>query len=431
MTTVSKIVQCALLHVAGVAEIEVDEELLEDLVEEMGSRDVVQLAYPVRDEEEAGTLEQETLHVNVVDMCELVFGETKKDEGGIRRFEQYAIFMLSAMEFIHSHLESRVFHEQLVPLADSQSQHVQALFLVFSEELLEIMRIVSVLQSHTSTSTAVHRWMLVVLKKIAQVCLQILDTLQRLLDLPSFMVILQELLRHDEPVVRRHALVMFNTRIDSLTEKDAMSPDKQALFMDMFQELLDVLRTADYETMEHKDANIQSALLSVDILARRFGAIQKKEFTAALTDICNVIEKVAPAAHQESSLAALNILSSCYLCVATMCAVLGAAVFPKLPVFFPKMLESFESTLGGNIASSDSASEGVGASLKSLQACIGVVRTSVLSAVSSVCAYLPQFVHPYLLRVFKCMVHEDILSSNDGTVSGQEFGFCVFFPSLL
>lgn len=344
----NKIVQCALLHVAEIAEIEIPSDLLDELAEEMGSREVVDLAFPIHDEDtESEEARQERLDVNVVDMCEQVFDEVKNTEGGIRRFEQYAIFLLSAMEFIHSRLESRVFHEQLLPLVDSQSRHVQALFLVFAEELLEVMRVVGVVQGHTGRSTAVHRWLQVVLKKIAHVCLQILDTLQRLLDLPSFMVILQELLRHDEPVVRRHALVMFNARIDSLSEKDSMSPEKQALFMDMFQELLEVLRTADYDAMEHKDANIQSALLSIDILARRFGSVQKKEFTAALVDICTVIEKVAPAAHQESSLAALNILSSCYLCVATMCAVLGPAVFPKLPVFFPKMLESFESTLTG------------------------------------------------------------------------------------
>src|SRR3546814_5114585 len=108
MTIVSKVVQCALLHVADVADIQISDEMLEEVTEEMGNREVVDLAYPVgnvdNSDDDDRKAEQEPLHVNVVDMCERVFEGVQKAEGGIRRFEQSDIFLLSAMAFILSHL---------------------------------------------------------------------------------------------------------------------------------------------------------------------------------------------------------------------------------------------------------------------------------------------------------------------------------------
>lgn len=70
--------------------------------------------------------------------------------------------------------------------------------------------------------------------------------------------------------------------------------------------------------------------------------------------------------------------------MATLCAVLGVRAFPRLPRFFPAMLQALESQ------TTTAVSGGGGQSL---------LWTSALSAVATVAASLPSFLSPYLGRI--------------------------------
>lgn len=80
----------------------------------------------------------------------------------------------------------------------------------------------------------------------------------------------------------------------------------------------------------------------------------------------------------------LPLRASAFALVATLCAVLGMRAFPRLPRFFPAMLQALESE------TTFLAAAGGGQSL---------LWTSALSAVATVAASLPSFLSPYLGRI--------------------------------
>lgn len=85
----------------------------------------------------------------------------------------------------------------------------------------------------------------------------------------------------------------------------------------------------------------------------------------------------------------LPLRASAFLLLATLCAVLGVRAFPRLPHFFPAMLQALESQAGNSTA----AGGGHGGGGYSL------LWTSALSAVATVAASLPSFLSPYLGRI--------------------------------
>lgn len=80
----------------------------------------------------------------------------------------------------------------------------------------------------------------------------------------------------------------------------------------------------------------------------------------------------------------LPLRASAFLLLATLCAVLGVRAFPRLPLFFPRMLQALDSQTTAEV------SGGGGQSL---------LWTSALSAVATVAASLPSFLSPYLGRI--------------------------------
>lgn len=83
----------------------------------------------------------------------------------------------------------------------------------------------------------------------------------------------------------------------------------------------------------------------------------------------------------------LPLRASAFLLLATLCAVLGVQAFPRLPRFFPAMLQALESQTTTSMTASGG---GAGHSL---------LWTSSLSAVATVAASLPSFLSPYLGRI--------------------------------
>lgn len=99
----------------------------------------------------------------------------------------------------------------------------------------------------------------------------------------------------------------------------------------------------------------------------------------------------------------LPLRASAFLLLATLCAVLGVRAFPRLPRFFPAMLQALESQ-----TSASTGASGGGHSL---------LWTSALSAVATVAASLPSFLSPYLGRILAVALRPAAASSS-GSGSG-------------
>jgi hypothetical protein len=67
-------------------------------------------------------------------------------------------------------------------------------------------------------------------KNLKNWSLQLLHTIQKLLDIPSFVSILQELLNHDDIVVRQKALMVLAERLDLMHLKSKTEPEEVKRF---------------------------------------------------------------------------------------------------------------------------------------------------------------------------------------------------------
>ncbi|KAF0695383.1 Aste57867_13817 [Aphanomyces stellatus] len=190
-----------------------------------------------------------------------------------------------------------------------------------------------------------------------------MHNLQQLLTTPGFVAVIGELLQHDDSVIRRRALTLFNERIEET--EGSLTPEEELLFVDMLSDLSDALTNASDALV----SDLQMALLSVDVLTRFFA---KKHPTTFLPVLPTVLTCTT---HANG-----HVVGSAFVCLSNLSLALGPAVFPYVPKFFPTLLAALE----GSIESTDET--------HTLQQCCMV-------ALRNFTAKFPQFLVPYLPRM--------------------------------
>lgn len=145
------------------------------------------------------------------------------------------------LEYILEFIENSSFHDHLLSiLFDNSSgsltsfgREVQKLFLSFSESILELLSHLTYLQHHYSNKKNSSVFAISLkhqnvclsskefLKYSSSLCLSIMHSLQNLLDGPTFIVILQELLSHENIAVRQKSLEILSDRLQTLDRRRA------------------------------------------------------------------------------------------------------------------------------------------------------------------------------------------------------------------
>lgn len=115
-----------------------------------------------------------------------------------------AASLLLQLEFVYEVLENKLFHKQLIPLIDTEngSEILQSYFLELSEQILQLLALSSRVQSKNVET----KYLTVVLGDVSinisleslggtvgNWCLEILKSMQKVLDAPAFVAILQVL----------------------------------------------------------------------------------------------------------------------------------------------------------------------------------------------------------------------------------------------
>ncbi|CAM9439904.1 unnamed protein product [Ectocarpus sp. 6 AP-2014] len=355
-------------------------------------------------------------------------------------------FLELVLSFVRDHLVSRPLVMAVAAAAErgadgkglSEDEGIQEGFLLLCEELLLFLRTLSVCGRVSSSGSGDEpAW-----SSLQGLAYAVFETLQSLLSVPSFVAVTQELLMHQDPHLRRKALRMFTRRLDPAEGGGSggsprLSPGEESLFVEMLPSLRLVAmgkrsvggageddddmgegieevmgpsspvggggpdamhQDRDADGMKESAVNRQTALLSLDVLARVLGRRHQGAFEGVLGDVTEMVAGVGPGAlpavGQPGSDGILPLRASAFLLVATLCAVLGVRAFPRLPRFFPAMLEALEFQTPLTTAVTDGAAgvggRGGGRSL---------LWTSALSAVATVAASLPSFLSPYLGRI--------------------------------
>ena len=219
----------------------------------------------------------------------------------------------------------------------------------------------------------------------------ILDAARVLLSTPSFVAVVLSLLGDEDPFTRRKALEILGARLTESSVR-AMPHEEQALCVEMLPDLHRSMQRAAHEPppprrrtgdeAERTHVDVETAVQAVTILARAFARQFAAKFVPLLDAVAGQLSENAPQS------------TSCYLCIATLCAALGPRAFPKLSVFLPPMLHRLEQA---------AEKRAPHAAAPAGQRDAALLVQSVLSALASVTSSLPNFLHPHVKRILELL----------------------------
>nr|CCA26134.1 conserved hypothetical protein [Albugo laibachii Nc14] len=241
--------------------------------------------------------------------------------------------------------------------------------------------------------------------------MEIVSALQNLLSTPSFLALIGELLHHDNSLVRKKAMQLFNARLEE--QRNELAPIEELLYMEMIPELNEFLQTKPSEAPSDKNqsmtssieawANIQVALLSLDILARNFASKSQyqQNFGCVLESIVSFLEVDFEYLVNNAKKCSqhIQVIGCAFVCLGSICEKIGPLVVPFLPKFFPQLLIGVE-TSELKLRETNSSS-----GLQLFLECL-------LRALQIFTSKVARFVTPYLAKTIQCLLLPSLLDTS-------------------
>ncbi|XP_032464227.1 HEAT repeat-containing protein 1 isoform X3 [Phocoena sinus] len=206
-----------------------------------------------------------------------------------------------------------------------------------------------------------------------------LDKVNALLPTETFIPVIRGLLENPLPSVRRKALDLLNNKLQQKT-----SWKKKIVYH--FLELVPVLVAMvkhKRKTLEEQPINRQTALYTLKLLCKNFGAENPEPFVPVLN---TAVRLIALGTKEEK-----NVLGGALLCVAEVISTLEALAIPQLPSLMPPLLTTMRRAR--DLASGE------------------VYLLSALVALQKVAGTLPHFISPYLEGVLLQVIHLEKITS--------------------
>ena len=321
----------------------------------------------------------------------LLAAQADKLDADCRRGHAATLAVLH-LELIIEVLENKTFHQALAAMVDAQAASgydsaVQEYFMAFADGALQLLALSSAVEQGHGANPK-HKQLLhmriegtllrvappALGRHISTWCHEALRTLQKLMDGPSFVATIQELINHEQVEVRQKALVILGERLEGMGSTKLKNDAEIDLYLDLnthlrqvVQDFLPTLKACSAGAAAPADFHqlsglAQSALMCMDVLARFLG--KRLDWAEVLTDTLKEIVEVgttlaaltgpettqaaadvtasAKKSKKSSSTSAqcspaqqgeyLKLMGSASLCTATLCSVLGAPSLSFLPV---------------------------------------------------------------------------------------------------
>jgi len=385
---------------------------------------------------------------------------------GDRRGHAATIAILH-LELIIEILENKTFHQMLANVIDAQAAQgyesgVQEYFMAFADSVLQLLAMTSAAEQglgmtqrqKNPLNLRIEGALLKLApqalgKHVSLWCYEALHTMQKLMDGPSFVAIIQELINHEQLEVRQKALVILGERLETMGGAKLKNDSEIDLYLDLNAHLREVVQSflprlqasaagnaaEDFHT---HSGLAQSALMCIDVLARFLG--KRLDWSSILTEtltevveLCTLLVSLTgpETASTESSNGKkkskktvsvsspalqgeyLKLLGSASLCTATLSSVLGAPALEQLPTIMSHNLSSLEH-IGALVVAgpaSTEVDEEVSEEAHSLWRTRVLLVRSVISAVGIMVAQLSNFAHPYIPRILSATLILEGLSA--------------------
>ncbi|XP_073912916.1 HEAT repeat-containing protein 1 isoform X2 [Castor canadensis] len=214
----------------------------------------------------------------------------------------------------------------------------------------------------------------------------VLDKVNALLPTETFITVVKGLVSNPLPSVRRKALDLLNNKLQQNTSWKKRMVYR---FLKLVPVLLAIVQQKKKEVEEEQAINRQTALYTLKLLCKNFGAENRERFVPVLN---TAVDLIAPERKEEK-----NVLGSALLCIAEVASTLEALAIPQLPSLMPSLLAAVKST-----------SEPVHSE---------VCLLSALAALHKVVETLPHFISPYLEGVLSQVIHLEKITSGMGSTS--------------
>uniref|UniRef100_A0A8C5VQD2 HEAT repeat-containing protein 1 n=1 Tax=Microcebus murinus TaxID=30608 RepID=A0A8C5VQD2_MICMU len=213
-----------------------------------------------------------------------------------------------------------------------------------------------------------------------------LDKVNALLPTETFIPVIRGLVGNPLPSVRRKALDLLNNKL-----QQNISWKKKIIhrFLKLVPDLLAIVQFKKKEGEEEQAINRQTALYTLKLLCKNFGAENPEPFVPVLD---TAVKLISPERKEEK-----NVLGSALLCIAEVASTLEALAIPQLPSLMPSLLTTMRNT--SDLVSSE------------------VYLLSALAALQKVVETLPHFISPYLEGVLSQVIHLEKITSEMGPAS--------------
>uniref|UniRef100_A0A2K5Z1K5 HEAT repeat-containing protein 1 n=1 Tax=Mandrillus leucophaeus TaxID=9568 RepID=A0A2K5Z1K5_MANLE len=216
----------------------------------------------------------------------------------------------------------------------------------------------------------------------------LLDKVNALLPTETFIPVIRGLVGNRLPSVRRKALDLLNNK---LQQNISWKKTIVTRFLKLVPDLLAIVQRKKKEGEEEQAINRQTALYTLKLLCKNFGAANPDPFVPVLS---TAVKLIAPERKEEK-----NVLGSALLCVAEVTSTLEALAIPQLPSLMPSLLTTMKNT--SELVSSE------------------VYLLSALAALQKVVETLPHFISPYLEGILSQVIHLEKITSEVGSASSQ------------
>ncbi|XP_059119394.1 HEAT repeat-containing protein 1 [Peromyscus eremicus] len=213
-----------------------------------------------------------------------------------------------------------------------------------------------------------------------------LDKVNALLPTETFISVIRGLVGNPLPSVRRKALDLLNNKLQHNTFWKKKMVHR---FLKLVPVLLAIVQHKKKEAEDEQAINRQTALYTLKLLCKNFGAGNRETFIPVLSA---AVRLIAPEKKEEK-----NVLGSALLCIAEVTSTLEALAIPQLPSLMPSLLTAVKST----------------SELVHSEVCL----LSALAALHRVVETLPHFISPYLEGLLTQVIHLEKITSEMGSAS--------------
>jgi U3 small nucleolar RNA-associated protein 10 len=304
--------------------------------------------------------------------------------------KQIRQYKWAALDLARQVLESRGFLSQLANKGTSDMDTVfENQYLSLSEALLRLIDMLFAHERSLAMRDNVNASVMKQWRGIIRLANDVLGNVNRLLSLPSFMRIVCELLKHENPSIRRKSLLLFNEKVEALEENGDLT--EKDLFLGVLPHLTAMIaikaHPRDREAIEIA-INKQTALVSLALLVKHFG----KTDASAFMDVLSVITGEWALGHENRQVAASSII-----CLGVYCRELGPRVVPLLPRFMPVVLGYMEAAAQQQDTSQDSAT---------------LMKLSTLGLIDIMARHMPMFLSPYLSTILRHIFYPAFIGTN-------------------